>query len=92
MELNSEEIGASCQQAQALSEGEPALALKGFSQEWAIVVIPNFQPGGFRCPQDQLFGCGVLIMAKGSGGRNLGGLALGRLPKWEEGGDSQGVP
>ena len=66
--LNSEEIGAPCQQAQALAKGEPALALKSFSQDWAIVGIPHFQPGGFGGPQDQRFGCGVLIMAKGREG------------------------
>ncbi len=73
--LNSEEIGASSQQAQALAEGDPALTLKRFSYEGAIIGIPHFQPGGFGGPQDQCFGCGVVITAKGRAGiRWLDGL------------------
>ena len=78
--LNSEEIGAPCQQAQARAEGESALALKSFSQDGAIVGITHFQPGGFGGPQDQRFGCGVLIKAKGREGiRWLDGLPTDRI-------------
>jgi hypothetical protein len=66
--LNSEEIGAPCQQAQARAEGESALALKSFSKNGAIAGITYFQPGGFGGPQDQRFGCGVVISAKGREG------------------------
>ena len=52
MALNSEEIGATCQQAKAFAEGDPALSLERFSHEGAIVGITDFQPGGFGGPQD----------------------------------------
>ena len=95
--LNSEEIGASSQQAQALAEGDPALTLKRFSYEGAIIGIPHFQPGGFGGHQDQSCCCGIVTMAGGKRGRNrtdrnLGRLPLGGLPSSEEAGDSQGVP
>ena len=78
--LNSEEIGAPCQQAQARAEGELALALKSFSQDGAIVGITHFQPGGFGGPQDQRFGCGIVIEAKGREGiRWLDGLPTDRI-------------
>jgi hypothetical protein len=54
--------------------------LKRFSQDGAITCIPHFQPGWFGGPQDQRFGCGVVITAKGRAGiRWLDGLPTDRI-------------
>jgi hypothetical protein len=51
-ELDCDEIGASCQKAQALAKGNPALALEGLGYQRMIIGVVDFQPGGGRSRED----------------------------------------
>jgi hypothetical protein len=50
--LDCDEIGASCQKAQALAKGNPSLSLEGLGHQRMIVGVVNFQPGRGRGRED----------------------------------------